>query len=332
MGGEVATTTQGPGYLAQYGREEIELIKKTVAKGATDEELGLFFHECKRRGVHPLDRLIHFVKRNDGEGGKVVAFQSSIDYHRAKAETSKLYNGQDEPEYEGEETVTEPMGQSKTTYTHPLVARVKVYKRGIDKPFIGTARWSEYYPKGKQGFMWRKMPFLMLAKCAEALALRKAFPDDLGGLYTPEELQRDTATDEESGPSLSASVESTDERPPEESGAKKPDIVLEPPKEVLKREVEAFVDGDKEQGLNIIREVLQVKAFSGYDKLSEEKAKTGLSRLISMMVERDGQPQDCGLDPLKCSMSAYEEGRAVCTAQGSGSDKCYYGIGRIYNG
>jgi len=79
----------------------------------------------------------------------------------------------------------------------PETATATVYKMidGVRCPFSATARWKEYYPGEKQGFLWDKMPFLMLGKCAEALALRKSFPCELSGVYTTEEMgQADTTS------------------------------------------------------------------------------------------------------------------------------------------
>jgi hypothetical protein len=69
---------------------------------------------------------------------------------------------------------------------------VTVYKMiaGQRCPFTATARWDQYYPGDSQGFMWRKMPHLMLGKCAEGLALRKAFPAELAGAYVKEEMDQ----------------------------------------------------------------------------------------------------------------------------------------------
>ncbi len=154
--------------------DQIGLIRSTVAKGATDPELELFFYDCARRNVHPLDKLIHFTKRD----GKYTPI-TSIDFMRSRAADSGEYAGNDDAIFvDGE--------------THPIEAKVTVYRMvaGTRCPFSATARWSEYYPGDKQGFMWRKMPHTMLGKCAEALALRKGFPQQLAGLYAREEMDQ----------------------------------------------------------------------------------------------------------------------------------------------
>ena len=153
--------------------EQKELVKKTVFPDATDAELQLFFFDCTRRGIHPLDKLIHPTKRN----GKYTPM-TSIDLFRQRASESREHMGTDDAVYTGE--------PSKPDFA----ASVTVYKhlRGEKCAFTATARWSEYCPPAGSDFMWRKMPHLMLAKCAEALALRKAFPQQLHGLYTHEEM------------------------------------------------------------------------------------------------------------------------------------------------
>ncbi|CAN5525929.1 hypothetical protein BH11ARM2_BH11ARM2_01720 [soil metagenome] len=153
-----------------------ELIRRTVAAGATSDEMELFLHMAKRAGLDPLARQIHFVKRR---GRGVV--QVGIDGLRLTADRTGLYAGNDDGEFMG-----------TTDGGYPAKSRVTVYKMvgGQRCPFSATARWDEYYPGDEQGFMWRKMPHTMLAKCAEALALRKAFPADLSGLYIHEEMEQ----------------------------------------------------------------------------------------------------------------------------------------------
>ena len=79
----------------------------------------------------------------------------------------------------------------------PITATATVYKivGGVRVSFSATAIWDAYCPQGNESFMWKKMPYLMLGKCAEALALRKAFPNDLSGVYTDDEMaQADAPT------------------------------------------------------------------------------------------------------------------------------------------
>jgi phage recombination protein Bet len=171
----------------QVTEDQKRLVKSVVFPGCTDDEMRLYLFECERRGVHPLDRLIFPIKRSDKEGEKRVTFQCSVDYLRAEAADTGEYDGQDEPTY----------GEAGAD-GYPESATVAVYKKGMSRPTTGTARWKEFYPGEKMGFMWRKMPFHMLAKCAEVLALRKAFPKRLAGLYIAEEMQSVTAKDKPS--------------------------------------------------------------------------------------------------------------------------------------
>ena len=169
--------------LMQFNNDQVSLIKNTIAKDATDNELQLFLHQCKRTGLDPLTRQIYFMKR----GGKVT-IQTSIDGFRVIAERSGDYAGQDEPVFED---VLDAEGKKKDKK-----CRVTVYRFRGDTRYpaaVGVAYWSEYCPQQGQDFMWKKMPHTMLAKVAEALALRKAYPQDLSGLYTNDEMnQADT--------------------------------------------------------------------------------------------------------------------------------------------
>jgi len=157
--------------------EQVSLIKNTIAVGATDDELKLFFFECRRRGVHPLDRLIHFVKRS----GRAT-FQCGIDFMRAQAEASGQYRGQEDVEY----------GPNKNGYPEWAKATVRRIDPNTGDVYTvsATAYWDEFYPGEQLGFMWKKMPRVMLGKVAESQALRKAFPLNFHNLYTFEEMQQ----------------------------------------------------------------------------------------------------------------------------------------------
>jgi phage recombination protein Bet len=162
--------------------EQTELIKRTVAVGATDAELDLFLYQCKRTGLDPLAKQIYSIKR----GGKMVT-QIGIDGARLIAQRTGRYAGQDGPYWCGEDGQWVDVWLSKDA---PRAAKVNVYLMGVDRGTPGVAHWDEYAQmyQGKPTDMWRKMPALMLAKCAEMLALRKAFPQELSGLYTQEEM------------------------------------------------------------------------------------------------------------------------------------------------
>jgi phage recombination protein Bet len=155
--------------------EQVDLIRRNFAKDATPDELQMYFYDCQRQGVHPMDKLIHFTKR----GGRYVPI-TSIDFMRMKAMATKEYVGSDDAVYTG------TVGQKG------FEAKVVVYRlvAGERYPWTATARWEEYYPGDTQGHMWKKLPHVMLSKCAEALALRKAFADVLHGLYVKEEMDQ----------------------------------------------------------------------------------------------------------------------------------------------
>jgi phage recombination protein Bet len=154
--------------------DQLELIKHTVAQGATAQELSLFLYDCARRGVHPLDKLLHFSKR----GGKYVPI-TSIDFMRSRAAQTGDYGGQDDAVFAG------------LPKTAEFSATVRIYRfvHGQLCSFTATARWPEYKPE-QHAFMWERMPHTMLSKCAEALALRKGFPQELAGLYESAELDQ----------------------------------------------------------------------------------------------------------------------------------------------
>lgn len=181
--------------FGKMSKNQIELVKRTVAKGASDDELRLFIQVCKGANLNPFLKQVFLVPRWDSNEGKEVrAIQVSIDGFRAIAEESGGYAGNEDAVFTGDETLEIEQGKEKTkkTIKYPLEAKVTVYKivEGGRYAFSATARWSEYYPGGRLGFQWHIRPYLMLGKCAEALALRKAFPKLLSGMYAQEELDR----------------------------------------------------------------------------------------------------------------------------------------------
>lgn len=163
---------------AEYTTAQIELIKKTVAAGCSTDELALFLEVCRGSGLNPFMKQIYAIKRGDK-----MTVQTGIDGYRLLAARTDALAGIDDAQYDTED------GE------HPAWAQVTVWRlvQGQRVAFSAKARWREYAALNRDGNpsgLWGKMPWLMLGKCAEALALRKAFPAELSGVYTAEEMEQ----------------------------------------------------------------------------------------------------------------------------------------------
>ena len=160
-----------------------------IPKGTPKAQVSVFARTCSERNLSPFSKQIYLMKRETKQGTRYNT-QTSIDGFRSIAERTNKYAGSDD--YTFDEGIAEYQ-MIKDKRMKPTTATATVHKILPNQqifPIKATVRWEEYYPGGNQGFMWDKMPFLMLGKCAEALALRKAFPEQLGSIYINEEMQQ----------------------------------------------------------------------------------------------------------------------------------------------
>ena len=162
-----------------FDEATVRAAKAIIARDAPDHIIKLVLYRCSQLGCDPMGRMIYAIERKG-----VWSLQASIDLFRAVAEASTDYAGQIGPFWCGEDGVWVDAWLKKTP---PVAAKVGVERTGFKNPLFAVARFDEYAAGGP---MWQKMPSTMISKCAEALALRRAFPAKLTGLYTSDEMQQ----------------------------------------------------------------------------------------------------------------------------------------------
>ena len=197
-----------------FTAEQIDLIKRDMMHGASDNEFKKFLWECQQNQLSPLKRQIYPIPRSTKRGDRWVTVwtaQISIDGFRVIAQRSGEYAGQLGPEWCGTD------GHWRDVWLGdepPAAARVAALRKDFEKPLWSTALFRDYAQRTKDGELsnlWHKMPALMIAKCAEALALRRAFPQELSGLYTQDEMMQASVV--EIKPTQSLAEEMQDEIP-----------------------------------------------------------------------------------------------------------------------
>lgn len=180
----------------QWNPTEIAVIKTTVAPGISDADLLVFDRVCKHTGLDPFSKQIYAIVRK----GRMT-IQTGIDGYRLIAQRTGQYAGQVPAMWCGDDGVWKDVWLPKDP---PRAAKVGVLRVGHSVPMTAIALWDEYVvmddvweeERGERrrtgervvSSMWAKMPANQLAKCAEAKALRMAFPAEMAGVYTTDEM------------------------------------------------------------------------------------------------------------------------------------------------
>jgi len=254
--------------LPEYTDRQIQILAETIAKDCDQAELGFFINVCRLKRLDPFSGQVHAVKRWDSTLGKnKMTIQVGIDGFRVIAARTNDLAGITEPEFDSEEE------------KHPNWARVTVYRYGRNDekiPFTAKARYDEYVQTKKDGdpnHMWATKPYIMLGKCAEALALRKAFPDELAGMYAEDEMGQ--------ADNLITPAQA-------EQRAKKP--VTQPQAASAKQQVSS--QKQEENGLEVIKDEIENSKIDGKGQLwlSLKKCKPSVVVVRADKIDGDMKP------------------------------------------
>lgn len=176
-----------------FSPNQIEILKNSICKGVSNEEFAIFLMACEKTQLDPFMRQIYAVKRKskkpDGTWGETMTIQTGIDGYRLIAERTGCYAPGPEPTYNydangnlvSSSAYIKKQTKDGTWHTVSASAYLDEYMQTYVDKNSGEKR-----PTG----MWVNMQRTMLAKCAEAQALRKAFPAEMSGVYTKEEMQQ----------------------------------------------------------------------------------------------------------------------------------------------
>jgi len=186
-GTSLANREQSALSSARLTEEQKELIKRTVAKGATDDELVLFWHFCQKAGVDPLRKQAHFIKYKENAGPIMMI---GIDGFQARATSDPRYQGlisfavYENDEFEMNPVTAEITHKFGAKNRGKILGAYALLRRKDMAPAVIWVAMSEYSMNRDN---WRTKPDVMITKVARATLLRREYPDAFSGVYEPAE-------------------------------------------------------------------------------------------------------------------------------------------------
>lgn len=187
-----ALATQATALVSAIGVDPAvyAIVKSQVAPPqCPDEAVALYFARCKQVGADPMGKMLYIVNRRSKTDGQYVdnwRIESYIDFFRSAAVGTGEYDGQEGPQWCGDDGV---WLDEWLRDMPPTAARIKVFRKGVTHVPWTVARFNAYYGSGSN-FLEKKLGEVLIAKVAEALAIRRAFPQQLAGIYTAEEMKQ----------------------------------------------------------------------------------------------------------------------------------------------
>lgn len=191
MSDAIVATVEPHALAPVVPESKMQILGDVIAPGLSPAQLDVFAVACNRTRLDPFAKQIYAISRWDSELGRnKMTIQTGIDGFRIIAERTGKYGGRMPFEWCGPDGVWVDVWLKKEP---PAAARARIIRKDWSEPIYAIARYSAYAQLKKDGsptHMWKKMDAEQLAKCAEALGLRTAFPQELSGLYTEDEMDQ----------------------------------------------------------------------------------------------------------------------------------------------
>ncbi|CAB4122673.1 bet_lambda, phage recombination protein Bet [uncultured Caudovirales phage] len=191
--GNIATLKPAQPLSVMTDEDMVRVLGASLYPNASHASILMVLGYCKAAGLDPMLKPVHIVPMWDNKAKHMRdVVMPGIAHYRIQASRSGQYVGKSEPDFGPD--VSENLGG--VTFTYPKWCKVAVRRAigGVVAEFVVTEYWRENYATASKdsaapNAMWRKRPYAQLAKCAEAQALRQAFPELIGGQNAAEEME-----------------------------------------------------------------------------------------------------------------------------------------------